>query len=51
MVENPLAFSQGTLIRADPVTLFNHCFVCHECALCIPDLAKNRQGGGKLQKI
>lgn len=31
MVENSLAFSQDTLIRADPVTLFNHRFVCCEC--------------------
>ena len=34
------------LIRADPVTLCNHRFVHHDCALCIPDLSQNVQEGG-----
>lgn len=40
MVENSLAFSQDMLIRADPVTLFNHCFCLPQMRPCIPDLEK-----------
>lgn len=40
MVEKSLAFSQDTLIRADPVTLFNHCFCLPWMRPCIPDLEK-----------
>ena len=42
MVENSLAFSQDVLIRADPVTLFNHCFCLPRMRPCIPDLEKTR---------
>lgn len=38
MVENSLAFSQDVLIRADPVTLFNHCLCLPWMRPCIPDL-------------